>query len=550
MAFKLAEAFVELNSRGFGGITRSIAGVKRGMSGLISLAGGPLGVALAGAGAAVGAVGLVKLAADAESTQVKFKTLTGSATNAKKIIADLQQFSASTPFQFNGLAAASQELLAFKVSQQDLIPTLSQLGDVAASTGTDVGELASIFGKVKARGTLMTESLDQFNERGIAVGSELASMFGVTDAKIREMASNGEISFSDLQAAMTRMTSEGGTAFNGMADQSKTLGGLWSTLTDNVSLAMLDIGNALVEGFDIKSVTANLTAFVQNFRQDWMPSIVASVKWVGDNIVAPITSAIGTMVSAVFEFVRNSDLYWDLFVANARNQFANFMEVGKVAFINLWEIGKWAFENIGDIMVDIFNFQIVRFQNTAKNIKAIWDSVLNFFRTGEFKINFTPITEGFKSQIKTLPQLTKAELNKLQPEIDALHAKLNQRQREREKAIQKANEEAEKRAETQQAVGAQTAQKTKAPETAGNNSASRFEFVGLADLANKMQAAVTDNSAQVRQQAADAAVRTADKIDLLVQKATNEGIKIKPTEGQSPPSVNRGFGINMGISGA
>lgn len=56
------------------------------------------------AGGAAGAVGLIKLAADAETLETQLKTLAGGAENAKALIAELKAFGAATPFEFTGLA--------------------------------------------------------------------------------------------------------------------------------------------------------------------------------------------------------------------------------------------------------------------------------------------------------------------------------------------------------------------------------------------------------------------------------------------------------------
>ena len=87
------------------------------------------GLLVAGAQLAAIAITLGKLgkaAANIESVTTQFKVLTGSATTAKKKIAELQEFSAKTPFQFNDISKAGAALLAYKVNTEDLIPRLRE----------------------------------------------------------------------------------------------------------------------------------------------------------------------------------------------------------------------------------------------------------------------------------------------------------------------------------------------------------------------------------------------------------------------------------------
>lgn len=492
MSFQLAEAYVELNARGFNTVSGAIGKIKSGMGSLVGTASTvALGVtaSFAGVGAAFGVLGYatIPLAAKLEQTEAQFKTLLGSSDAAKTKIEELQQFAASTPFQFDGLADSAKVLLAFGTSSEQVVPTLRVLGDVAAATGNQVGELANIYGKVKSRGALMTESLDQFNERGIPVGRMLAEMFGKTESEIREMASNGEISFADLQRAMQGMTSEGGIAFNGMAEQAGTLSGLWSTLKDNLSLIMTDIGSAMMEGFDLKESVGSMTEFVQRVRGEWMPSIVAGFRWMSDNIVKPLFSAIGSMTTFVMDFVRdfdlywayaydsvvnytsgmfdeftslfsgmsstvagwigpfidtikeigsvffelvkNIDLYWKLAYTSLGNSLSNMYQSVATFFENSVTMGKWFYESVGTLFSNLWRNAGKLFDNYIQQLKNNWQSLLDFFKTGKLNFDFSPIADSFAAAVEgiDMPKLAKPQLDLLKSEMDAIKSEINNR---------------------------------------------------------------------------------------------------------------------------
>src|SRR5690606_31930396 len=98
-------------------------------------------------------------------------------------------------------------------------------------------------------------------------------------ADIRKMVSEGKVGFADLQRALASMAAEGGFAFNGMAKQSETLGGLWSTFKDNVGLALTDVGNAIVENLNLKDALKSMIDYVKAMASDWIPKIVEGIKW-------------------------------------------------------------------------------------------------------------------------------------------------------------------------------------------------------------------------------------------------------------------------------
>src|SRR5690349_12664723 len=92
------------------------------------------GIALGVAFGAAGTYG-VKVAADFQQTRIAFSGILGSAEEADKRLRELQQFAAGTPFEFAGLAESAQQLLAVGFTADDIIPTMTKLGNVAATLG-------------------------------------------------------------------------------------------------------------------------------------------------------------------------------------------------------------------------------------------------------------------------------------------------------------------------------------------------------------------------------------------------------------------------------
>lgn len=575
MGFQLAEAYVQLSQKGFGSVMGGINAIKGKLGSLASFATGPVAMGLGALGAGAGLAGMVKLAASAEATETQFKTLLGSVDGAKSMIADLQKFGASTPFEFPGLAESAKKLLAFGVSSDQIIPTMQVLGDVAAATGNDIGELSQIYGKVKSSGRLMTESLDQFNERGVPVAKILAESMGKSGEEIRKMASEGKLSFGDLQKALTDMNSQGGIAFGGMEAQSKTLGGLWSTLSDNVTMLMTSIGTALVEGFDLKGIVANFSDFVGRVQGEWMPSIVESIRWVKDNMVEPFASAIGSMVTYLADFVRDFDLYWEYAYTSLGNQMNNIYQVVSTAMVNAWTITKWYFSNFFDIAANVFSNLPTLFMKYVEFIIGQWKSVLNFFSTGKIEIDWSPLQDAAKLIFKDIemPRLETAQTDALRSDLDRISGQIASRQAARAK--QNAQEEKKATAQKADALAIEeksteteekkTEEKKKQTDEAKKQQAG---FVGIAELANQMQQAnfgnkpsstlatvMRDGGSSTAQAAAgqrgqvDSLSRQVTVLESLLALATGSGLKVSPLDGSGGiklPAASVAFGAQGG----
>jgi tape measure domain-containing protein len=223
------------------------------------------GAAIAFAGLTTAAIYSINEAKKLESITTQFEVLTGSATEASLVVKDLQKFSASTPFQFEGIAQAAQQLLGFQFAAEELPNKLREIGDVASAVGQPITDIALIFGQVSAAGKLTGERLLQFQERAIPIGPALAKTMGVAEESIKDLVSRGEVDFATFEKAFASLSREGGFAFGGMAKQSETLEGRISTLKDNISIFAANMGQQIAPV--IKLVVTRFTEFIQEVQK-------------------------------------------------------------------------------------------------------------------------------------------------------------------------------------------------------------------------------------------------------------------------------------------
>lgn len=232
-----------------------------------------------------------------EQLTTSFKSMLGGADAARAMVKKLTDFAASTPFQLEGIGQSAKQLLAFGVLQDNIVPVLRNLGDIAAGANIPLNEMAAIYGKVKAKGKAMTEELLQLSDRGIPVIDVLAKGLGKSKDQIFELASQGRISFDILKRAMQTMTAQGGIFFQQMEEQSKTLFGKLSTLKDNIFLLFADVGEVLDETFGVKDTIDFLIAQVQRLRVsfgEFAKENPTLAKWIG--VFVALAAATGPLI--------------------------------------------------------------------------------------------------------------------------------------------------------------------------------------------------------------------------------------------------------------
>jgi len=202
----------------------------------------------------------IDAAAAFEQTRISFTNLMGDAARATALLADLEQFSAVTPFEPEEVYAAGRALLAFDVEAGQVIDTLRVLGDISAGTGKPLQDLVNIYGKMKTKGRAQAEELNQLAEAGIPIIAALAKKYAVTGEEIFKMASAGQIGFKDVEAAFQDLTSEG-SKFGGMMEaQSQTLNGVMSTLKGNITAAARAFTEAWLPALKAAAGAANTVA--------------------------------------------------------------------------------------------------------------------------------------------------------------------------------------------------------------------------------------------------------------------------------------------------
>lgn len=236
------------------------------------------GFLVASAAAAAGMVligkSALQAAGDFEQTKIAFETMLGSTSKAAKLITDLQTFAKKTPFNLVELQETTKRLLAYGVEADNVIGTLTTLGNIASGVGRDkMPQLTLAFGQVKAVGHLTGMELRQFSETGVPLLGILADNFKVTTAEMQDMISAGEIGFPAVQTALESLGGEGGKWGDLMDKQSKTMQGSLSNLQDAWTQLLVILGTFFIP------VATEVIQTLTNFLGPLVSIIQTSTSW-------------------------------------------------------------------------------------------------------------------------------------------------------------------------------------------------------------------------------------------------------------------------------
>lgn len=242
--------------------------------------------------AAVAKMG-VEYNAQMQTYQTAFTTMLGDAEKAQQLTDNLKSLAAHTPLAMSDLADASQTLLAFGSSAEQIPDQLKRLGDVAQGDAQKLGTMATAFGRIQSNGRASLEEINMMIDQGFNPLSIIAEKTGESMEEVRDRVSAGKVSFEEISEALQTATNEGGQFYNAMENQSKTFEGQISTMKDNVSA---------LTGTLTKDLFAGLTQEALPMVNGWIDTLLAAAEEGG---VQGAIDASGTILSEALTALLN-----------------------------------------------------------------------------------------------------------------------------------------------------------------------------------------------------------------------------------------------------
>ena len=176
---------------------------------------------------------------------------------------ELQEFNFWTPFDIEQTSQAAKVLVSAKVPLKDLTEYLTRFGDIAQGDAQKFQSYINAFSKASAKGKADMEVLNVYTDQGVQILDALGQQLGKTSAEIVKMASEGKISFQDLDNALNALASEGGLYYGTLEKAAMRLDAVQAGLQESVKSLKASFGQMLAPA--ISKVLTAFTAVV-----DWI----------------------------------------------------------------------------------------------------------------------------------------------------------------------------------------------------------------------------------------------------------------------------------------
>ncbi|ELC8426277.1 tape measure protein [Clostridium perfringens] len=171
-----------------------------------------------------------------EQAQVAWSTILGSHEAASKMMAEITDYAAKTPFSKMGVDTMAKQLTNAGFEGQAVFDQLTKIGDMGSAFGIQedsLREMVRQYAQVQQAQVAYTEDLNILQDRGIPIYKALGEVIGVPVSQVKKLASQGKVTADVYNKAIDSMANKTKGA---MEAQSQTFNGMMSTLEDNLSV--------------------------------------------------------------------------------------------------------------------------------------------------------------------------------------------------------------------------------------------------------------------------------------------------------------------------
>ena len=227
-----------------------------------------------------------------EKYQTAFTTLLGNGEEAARVMAQIREDAARTPFDVDSLTQANQMLIAAGISADDARTDVLNLANAIAATGggsAELSRMAANMQQIQNTGKATAQDIKQFANAGINIYGLLADSMGVTTEQAAEM----DVTYEQLAEALANAASEGGKYEGALEAQSQTFAGRISTLKDNAT----QLAGALTEDLFSKLSDGALPMVM-----DWVATLLEAAQTGGiEGALSAAGEILGSIVDGITE---------------------------------------------------------------------------------------------------------------------------------------------------------------------------------------------------------------------------------------------------------
>lgn len=181
-----------------------------------------------------------------EQLKTQLGVVFGSNIQSDKMFADIEAYAKKSPFGVENMTQQAVLLKQSGVYASDLMNTLKRLGDISSGNNEKMKSVSQVYARVMSSQTVTARDMRQLSTAGVPSYTALADSMGVDRGQIRSKLQAGQVSYTDFQKMIEKLTSEGGMFYGATEIGAKTLAARKQNLSDAQQMAKANVGEYLL----------------------------------------------------------------------------------------------------------------------------------------------------------------------------------------------------------------------------------------------------------------------------------------------------------------
>lgn len=253
---------------------------------------------------------IVEAGAKVEDATTGLTTLLGDTAKATQVVKNTMEDATKTPFEFEGLLSANQQLIAAGVNSESARDDVMNLANAVAASGkgnVEFERMATNLAQIKTVGQATAMDIKQFGQAGINIYKVLADYTKKPIDQVKEM----EVSYDMLTAALKNAHEKGGMYYGGLENMQKNTSVRISNLGDTIFQTMVMIYEKSKPLIDfvltgVAKVLEGISNFIDNLDiAGFASNMIESIKNVID-FFRPLFEAFSRFFGAVIKNVQQA----------------------------------------------------------------------------------------------------------------------------------------------------------------------------------------------------------------------------------------------------
>lgn len=199
-----------------------------------------------------------------DSIKAQLSVVFGSPAQSDKMFSDISEYAVKSPF---GVEQTSEMAILLKQSgvyASDLMDTLKMIGDTAGGNMEKMQRIANNYAQIVSIGKASMLDMRQFAYAGIPIFQAVSDELGVSQARLRQMISDGQVTSDIIEKVFKNLTGVNGVFENATEVGAKTFKARLQNLKDTKQLAMASTGELIQRmGMDTQGNGSTLNGVVK-----------------------------------------------------------------------------------------------------------------------------------------------------------------------------------------------------------------------------------------------------------------------------------------------